>query len=205
MAAVLKDNSTKREGSVRVRSSRGIPVLEETYQYLVVADAVNEPYLSVLAAPGLPVVNETLSPSGFARCISINAERDTRNPLLWNVRADFSCVVVGWSGGGGGGGGSEIQPTEWTPIYETKFERLQEVSKVDKNGAPVVNSAGQMFPEGITLARKIPVWEFFQFEPASVSDETIIARSETINSTTFRGRTARTLLLTVLNSAVGFY
>jgi hypothetical protein len=91
------------------------------------------------------------------------------------------------------------------PIYETKFERLQEVVTVDKDGDPIANSAGQPFPGGMTVTRLIPIWEFFQLEPESVTDEVIMDRNETVNSTTFKGRAAKTLLLTVNSSVVGYY
>jgi hypothetical protein len=96
-------------------------------------------------------------------------------------------------------------PSEWIPIYETKFERISENVSKDIDGDAVANSAGQPFETGIILSRFIPVWEFFQFESATVTDETIIGRNEKLNNGTFRGRAEKTLLLTVMSSVVGFY
>jgi hypothetical protein len=119
------------------------------------------------------------------------------------VTCEFSSEVEEKTGGNQGS--PYTAPTAWVPVYETKFERFQEVVNKDLSDDPIVNSAGQSFPEAITVTRKIPMWEFFQFEPSSVTDEVIIARSETVNNATFRTRPAGTLLLTVLTSVIGFY
>jgi hypothetical protein len=105
------------------------------------------------------------------------------------------------------GGADEFgsDPVEWTPIYETRFERMSEIVNVDVNGDPIDNSQGWMFPEGMTRSRFIPIWTFFQFEPPTVTDETIITRNEVVNSGTFKGRPAKTLLCTVVKSTIGFY
>jgi len=82
---------------------------------------------------------------------------------------------------------------------------MSEIVNVDASGDPITNSANEMFPEGMTRARFIPIWTFFQFEPPTVTDETIIARNEVVNSGTFKGRAAKTLLCTVVKSTIGFY
>lgn len=203
MSTSVKDGTVKRDGSVRLRSQKGVPILEETYSFLVVATSKSESYLSVIGTAGLPVVGLTLSPSGFGICQTKNATRRTDNPYYWDVTCEFSSNVD--ENTGGNQNDPYTSPTAWIPVYETKFERLQEVATVDANGDPIANSAGQAFPDGITVTRKIPVWEFFQFEPATVSDQTIIDRSETVNNATFKGRAENTLFLTVLSSVIGFY
>jgi hypothetical protein len=62
-----------------------------------------------------------------------------------------------------------------------------------------------MVPEGMTRTRFIPIWSFFQFEAPTVTDETIIGRNEVVNSGTFKGRAAKTLLCTIVKSTIGFY
>jgi hypothetical protein len=203
MSTSIVDNTTKREGECRIRSQKGVPILEETYSYLVVATSKDEPYVQVLDTPGLPLVGLTVSPSGFGICQTKNATRNTDNPLYWIVKCDFSSDVEERSGGNQNN--PYTSPTAWVPVYETKFERVQELVNKDLRNFAVINSAGQSFPEAITVTRKIPMWEFFQFEPATVTDEQVIDRSETVNVSTFRGRDAGTLLLTVLSSVIGFY
>jgi hypothetical protein len=72
-------------------------------------------------------------------------------------------------------------------------------------GVKVVNSKGENFPDGMVRNRFIPIWTFFQFEPPTVTDETIITRNEIVNASTFKGRPAKTLLCTVVKSTIGFY
>lgn len=200
MALTLRGE--KREGGIRIRSKSGLPIIEETWHYVVVSDTPNTTRLDVVLLDGLPRVNVTTSSSGLTVCRSKSAERRSENALVWDVTCEFSSEVDE---------GSEQQdpeaedPNEWVPVYETKFERLQENVTKDVNGDPVENGDGEAFPTGLTISRFIPCWEFYQFEPASVSDEDVIGRNETLNDATFKGRAAETLLLTVLSSTVGFY
>lgn len=191
----------KREGQASIRSAGGTPVLDETYHFLVKSDDKNNSRINILGTPGLPIVGVTVSAFGISVCKGKSAVRREDQPLYWDVTCEFSSEV------------SESQssqnprsdPEVWVPIYETKFERLQEVVTKDFSGTSIANSAGQPFENGLSISRFIPVWEFFQIESASVTDETIIDRNETVNTSTFKGRAAKTLLLTIMSSQIGFY
>lgn len=191
----------QRQGRGGIRSSGGVPILDETYHYLVEMAATTADRIDVLAVSGVPQVGITQSAGGYAICKNVDAVRREDQRLYWDVTATFSSEVDERQ---------DVQnvsgnPTEWIPIYETKFERLQEVVTKDWSNVAIANSAGQPFETGIIRSRFIPIWEFYQFEPASVTDETVIDRNETVNSAEFKGRAAKTLLCTVLSSVVGFY
>lgn len=191
----------KRAGEGRIRSSGGVAIFEETYEYLVKSDNKENSRINIITTPGLPVVNVTQSAFGFTICKTKDATRREENPLYWDVTCEFSSEVDERQSGQD----PETDPTEWLPIYETKFERLQEVVTKDLDDDAIANSAGQPYETGLTISRFIPVWEFYQFEAASITDEQVIDRNEVINSTTFKGRAAETLLLSVMSSVVGFY
>ncbi len=192
-----------RQATISLRSRSGIPVVEETYYFRVESDVKDESRAAVLLTPGLPILNESVSVEGFGICNGLQADRDPVNAFWWLVTATFSSEVG--EGQGPDGNNPSSDPTAWIPVYETKFERLQEVVTVDKNGDPIANSAGQPFPTGMTITRMIPIWEFYQIEPATVDDETILDRNETVNDDEFKGRPEGTLLLTVNSSVIGFY
>lgn len=202
MASSIVGNAEKRSGSCSVSSSNGMPVLNESYSYTVRSDDKEATRISILYdTPNLPRVGQTFSAYGQAICKNVNATRRENNPYYWDVTCTFSSEVDE---------GQDQQdpnsaPEEWVPIRETKFERLQENVSRDKDGTVIANSAGQPFQSGLTISRFIPIWEFWQFEPATVTDEILIARNETINSTSFKGKAAKTLLLTIMSSKVGFY
>lgn len=191
----------RRAGRSSVRSSGGVPILDETYHYLVEASSITEDRLTVLATSGLPQVNITVSSGGYAVCRTVDAVRREEQRTLWDVTATFSSEVEERQSTQSVSG----NPVEWIPIYETKFERLQEIVTKDAAGNAVANSAGQPFENGLQRSRFIPIWEFYQFELETVTDETVIGRNEVVNSTPFKGRAAQTLLCTVLSSVVGFY
>jgi hypothetical protein len=190
-----------RPAQISIRSNGGIPLLDETYHFLVRAESKNTSRLLVVTTPGLPVVGVTVSSFGFSVCKSKVAVRRENQADLWDVTCEFSSEVDEKQSNQD----PSSDPSTWVPIYETKFERVQMVVTRDYAGTAIANSAGQPFPNGMTITRKLPQWEFYQFEPASVSDETVIARSETTNSGAFKGRPARTLLCVVLSSQLGFY
>lgn len=203
MATSIIDGVPTREGNCRIRSSKGLPIFDETYSWFVRATTRDEPYLDVLQTSGLPIVNQTVSPGGIGVCRSKSGTRDPMNPTLWKITCEFSSEVE--ENTGGNQGSPYSAPETWIPVYETKFERLQEVVTVDVNGEPIANSVGQPFPGGMTITRMIPVWEFFQFESASITDQKILDRNETVNTAKFKGREPKTLLLTVNSSVIGYY
>jgi len=201
--SIISVSGPKREGSCSIRASKSGPVLDETYSYIVKCSAKDEDYTNVLDASAgiaLPLVGITISPTGFGICRAKKATRREQNPFYWDVTCDFSSEVQE----GADNQDPRTDPVTWVPVYETKFERMQEVVTKDLAGTKIANSAGQPFPVGLTISRFIPVWEFYQIEPP-ISDETLIDRNENINSGTFKGRAAKSLLLTVLSSQVGFY
>jgi hypothetical protein len=191
----------KRLGQMRITNAGGIPRLEETYEFLVDAHDRFTSQFSVSQTPGLPIVNITPSAFGLTICRSKTVTRDEQIATLWHVVCEFSSEVEE----GQDNQDPNTDPTAWIPIYETKFERVPIVVTKDFAGDPIVNSAGEAFPNGLTVTRKLPMWEFYQFEPATVSDEQVISRSEVTNSASFRGRPAHTLLCTVMSSSIGFY
>lgn len=197
-ATVLGEQS---EGRSSVRSSGGVPVLDESYHYLVRTTSAAEDRTTVLSASGLPQVGITLSAGGIAVCKNVDAVRRADQRTLWDVTATFSSEVDERQATQSVSG----DPTEWVPIYETKFERLQEIMTEDADGDAIANSAGQPFETGIVRSRFIPIWEFYQFEPASVTDEQVLERNETVNSEIFKGKDIHTLLCTVMSSVIGFY
>ena len=193
-------------GNVRLRSTNGVPVLEETYAFTVIAAAANESYASLLNTPGLPIVGQTVSTLGLTVCNSLNGTRNPSNAFLWEFIGEFSSEVEDRQGAQNAAGDpASFDPETWVPVRETKSERITEVSLVDASGNAIANSAGQLFPSGITRTRRLPVWEFFQFESGSVTDETVWERSEVVNNATFKTKPEKTLLCVVLSSVVGFY
>ena len=192
----------RREGETRVRSSDGIPVFESTYHFLVKADSLSASRLSILRdTVGLPIPGQTYLLDGFAMCRASNAVRRADQPLYWDVTCEFSTEVKETQSSQNPGS----DPTAWIPLYITKFERITEVVTKDASGVAIANSAGQPFENGMTRTRSIVIWDLVQFEPATVTDEQIADRNETVNDDTFKGRAAHTLLLCVQSSEIGFY
>lgn len=201
----IVDSSEGREGSGRLRKQGGGPVIEETYTYLIKADHVYQTRAEILLTTvGLPGLG-TVGPFGITICKSVDIKRRPETALYWDATAEFSSEVEDGSGDPETPGGTVFTPEAWIPEYETKFERVQQVVTKDRAGVAVVNSAGQAFETGVSITRHIPLWEFYQFEPITTTQQTIIQRSETVNSAVFKGRAAKTLLCVVLSAIAGRY
>ena len=199
----------RREGSCSLATRGGLPVYEEQYHYIVKADSVTQERVEIIATPGLPTPgpNGSTTANGFAVCTTLNATRREANALYWDVTATFTSEVDEGIGATTlvPGTPQQTSPTEWVPVYETKMERTQEVVAKDIDGVAVANSAGFAFETGLTIGRYIPIWDLYQFEPDTVTDEDIIDRNETTNEVTFKGKAAGTLLLTVVDSVIWRY
>jgi hypothetical protein len=191
----------QRKGQATLRSRRGVPVFEESYYYLVQADDPGQQRLEILRTPGLPLPGRDTSAGGLAVCTSNSANQREDNLLLWDVQSDYSSEVEE----GQDSQDPDTDPQAWIPVYETKFERIQEPASKDRLDAPIANSAGAPFEVGVMLSRFIPIWEFYQIEAATVTDEQLLERNEVTNSGVFKGRPAKSLLCTVLSSSLGFF
>jgi hypothetical protein len=206
MSTSIRGSNFARPGNAKIRSKGGFPVYECQYTFIVEATTTNESYANVIQTTGLPIVGLDRDPTGYAICTGKVATRRIENTKIWDVVCDFSSEIDDSSGSSGD---PTTDPGEWVPIWETKYERYQELVTRDINGDAVANSAGQIFQNGLTITRKIPVWEFFQIESAGISDKQIIDRSDVVNSAAFSrgGETyaAKTLLCNVLSSVVGRY
>lgn len=204
---VIVNNKEQRQGDAKIRSQGGRPVLEETYYFRIRSDYVGQTRAEILLlTESLPQIGMA-GQWGMTVCTGVDIVRDEKATLYWDATATFSSEIEEGSGAPPSDGQSQtFEPEAWVPMYETKFERIQEVVTKDASGNAIANSAGQAFETGLTRTRHIPVWEFYQFESASITDEEIIDRSETVNSATFgTNRAAKTLLCVVLSSVVGTY
>ena len=189
-----------REGSGRLSQRAGQPIYEETRNYIVQADYVGQSRYEILTqTPGLPRLGQFTS--GFATCQSIDAILRTEQGLIYDCPAEFSSEVQEDQDGSQD---RPEQPDTWIPIYEIKKERITEVASEDRDNKKFANSFGDPFEDSIELGRFIPIYDFYQFEAATISDETMLKRNETTNSATFRGFEEDTLLLYV-ESVVGRY
>lgn len=189
----------KRGGSIR--RTGGQLVFEHQEEYFVEADTLSQDYDDILLTPGLPVAGLTIKDNAI--CTGKSAESDPINPLIWNVTVDFSSEVQ--DNQNGSEEGQTGDPTAFIPIAELAYETYSDVSLIDADGDPVVNSAGQPFETGFMRPRTLVRYDFEQFEPTTTTDDDIADRNETVNTSTFKGKAAKTLKLSVRSATIGYY
>lgn len=196
----------KRQGSITIRPGKnGVLVQEQPFYVTVMADYKFQDRVAIiLNTPGMPRFGQIYA--GGLAVKSINAERDEDDPLRWHVTITASSEVEEDQETRNESSGSpSSNPIEWIPIANVRFEAYDEVLKKDINGKKWVNSAKKPFETGLVRQRRIAMVAFSQFEPASTKLETIMDRCDTINSTEYKGKDEKTLLLNVEGATIGTY
>lgn len=194
----------KRKGEFYTFLRDGQIVYECTYYYTIRTDDKTYSRKYVLDnTQGLPRVNEDLDDDGLAICSSVRLERREDNPKIWDATVQFQSVVE--QGNAIAGTTGSFDPTTWIPRRKTIFFQKEEVTRVDASGNAYVNSADDALTGIPPRMRTLVAWRFIQFESATVTDEQIAERNDTVNGSTFKGRAAKTLLLNVEDSEVGTY
>lgn len=198
---VLQD---KREGDVNVSLRDGMPIYQATWHYRLIAASPAMTRKEVLQFPGVPVVGDTVDDDAFGVCESVRADRSAENPIIWDITAIFTTLVMTVDVGGTQGNPSS-DPTTWTPRRKTIFYQKDHWFYKDTLNKLYLNSAGQWLTGIPARKRTLVAWRFVQFEPATVTDEQIADRNEKTNASTFKGKAARTLLCCVEDSEIGNY
>jgi hypothetical protein len=192
----------KRKGAATLSKQKGQSL---SFKYPVeywVAAQPGEDRLDVITTPGLPLVGVT---NGLGlTCVSKNATRDEVNTGYWTVVCEFESSNDGQEQDPNN---PSDDPTTWIPIAKITFELKEKVIWTDKSSSPkkIVNSANQPFDTPLVELRSISCLDFVQFESASLSLKTITDRNNCINTSTFRGYAAKTILLTVREAEIGYF
>lgn len=206
MPTLLTTEGT-RVGGIRATYSKGFVDREEDWHFLVDGgrngngSPLNIDRSTILFnTPGLPIIGVTVL-NGML-CIGGDATRKDENASIFDVNLTFSTSI---DQDDASNGQQQGDPTTWIPVRRTMWEIKEEVSETDASGNAIVNTADQPFSTKMVRRRRLPAWEFTQFEPLSVTDDDIIARAEVMNSSSYKGKPAKTWLCTVQDSTVGFY
>ena len=199
MPTLLTPTGT-REGGIRASYDKGFITREEDYHFVVQADDLQQARSEILfSTAGLPVIGQTVF-NGML-CKGATGDRQKDHGLRWDAVFTFSNAVDEDDNQQQNTG----DPQLWVPIRRTMFERIEEIMTKDASGTRIATSAGQPFDTGISIGRHLPLWEFTQWESIGVSDFDIIGRNETVNTSSIWGGAAKTWLLKVVDSVVGFY
>lgn len=191
----------KRQGDMTISLRDGQRVYECMYYYTIRGDAKTDSRKYIAEnTTGLPVVGLSTDDDNTGLCSSLRVDRRPDNPIIWDATARFESLIEQ-----GNSLASGADPIAWIPRRKTIFFNKQEVSPTDATGAAYVNSAGDHLTGVQPRMRTLVGWRFIQFEAATVTDETIADRNETVNASTYKGRAAKTLLLTVEDSEVGTF
>ncbi|HAC91383.1 MAG TPA: hypothetical protein DCF63_12255 [Planctomycetaceae bacterium] len=158
----------------------------------------------LLLTPGLPIVGLLYGPL-LATCTSKSATRRTDHPLYWDVTCEFETSREQQRQDPNN---PSDNPTTWIPVFKVdSFISKPRVVTTDKSSPtkPIRNSAKQPFEEPLTVNRLLDPFSFTQFENPTQSLDDIMGRNENVNSSSFLGFGARTLLLNLTGAELGYY
>jgi hypothetical protein len=196
-----------RQGQASVKKGQGTTLTYTSqWHFLVVTDDKNTSREEVLfGTPGLPVVG-LIYGAIQAICTGIDANRKKEEPTYWDVTCTFDTGSE--SQKQSASDPTSLDPTTWIPVFVVdSFETRDKVLKEDFSPTPkkCVNSAGSEFSEPLAVAETLCSFSFTQFEDPSLTLNTILARNEKVNATTFLGYTPRTLKLNVTKAEQGYF
>lgn len=215
MASEIVGEMRTGTASLRDSGNNGLS-FESTAEFLVVA---SDKYVSkeevLLLTPGLPIVGLMYGPLG-ATCTSKDAERHKDHASYWIVKCSFE---TGRERQKQNPNNPSPDPKTWIPVFRIdSFIVKEKVVAEDKTPASAGNvnfgttgpykcrnSARQPFEEPFTEKKLLCQFSFEQFEDPSQDINDIIDRNDSVNSATFAGRDARTLLINVTGAELGFY
>jgi hypothetical protein len=189
-------SAPKPVGGFTLTGKKGQLIAKETYEWWLTADSDNPTYDSILATPGFPVPYQALAQYGM--CTDSSCDRVPGKRRLWKVSASFSSDIDS-------DGNSGTNPVSWTPVRETYLEPYQEVELRDKDGKAYTNGTGTPFASAPSVDKDNLRWDFYQFDPITVTDTNIRDVNNTINDATYLGCAKHTLLLKIRKSTVGYW
>lgn len=207
----------KRGGSAKI-SQQGRTGLSfsSSIEFLVVASDTTVTREEILLfTPGLPVVGVVYGAIG-ATCVSKDCKRRTDHALYWDVTCEFETAREEQRQDQNN---PSPDPTTWIPIFKVdSFISKPRVVTVDKTPAAagnvnfgfpgpytIHNSARQPFDEPLTVNRLLAQFSCVQFEDPTQDLDIIMDRNEKVNSLSFAGFGARTLLLNVVGAELGTF
>lgn len=159
-----------------------------------------------MSTSGLPVVNYTtitLANGLQAVCRNKSATQDKKNRLIWTVRCDFDTAAQGSSDEDSSEEQQTGDPTGWTPRINIKFEEFEEYSATDLDGKPYMTSAGEPLGSGFPVKKDILVWNFTQYESASLDSDTLSLRNGALNNAAWRNYAEKTWKCQISNAVLG--
>lgn len=187
----------KRTGeSIRLAIKKGRLTTVETIEFWLHADSDNPSWNSILSTTGYPIPHA--ASAEFGLCKTSECKKVTSR--LYSITATFESDVEDDTNQSRGS-----DPTAWVPQRETNLEPYQEVRLTDLDNKAYTNGAGVPFASAPAIDMDMIRWDFFQFEPETVTDEQVSLLNNTINNQTYKGKAKHTLLLKVRKSTIGTY
>jgi hypothetical protein len=197
----------KRSGSGSVkRGESNSLTFSSSYTFLVVTDSKSVTREEVLLqTPGLPIVGLLYGPYQLV-CTSKSCTRSEVNPLYWDVVCEFESNKEDQKQDPNN---PSDNPTSWVPVFKvdsfTTKEKVITEDRTTPTAKTISNSAETPFETPLTETKTLAQFSFVQFEDASQDLKTLMDRNDTVNKTSFAGRSARTLLLELSGAELGYF
>lgn len=158
-----------------------------------------------------PVVGDLLDSTSGMVLKTIDPQQDSQNPNVWMLTLNYGYITAETSGGGSGGGGGfgEINPVLRPPIVQGHtMERQKAIESLPGNGPgnerPLLWSNGRPMVPLPELTEYLPTLYVQQFENG-FSRAAASPVLGSVNSTTFVGFPAKTVICTKLDGDLVFW
>ncbi len=183
MATITEHNESPSGGDVQEQFGR-------KYRRHFIVDTGNETLgpAYVMSLGGLPALFAPYAYGGESDAGALVTNRDFKRRSgarhIWDVEIEYSTKSLE-------PGQQNDNPTERPPDVAWESERVEEVADLDRNGNPILNTAGQPYDPPLMRDYKLRTLVYTRNEPTfdwSLS----LDYEDTINSSTFLGKPAFT-------------
>lgn len=171
-------------------------------RFRVVSDVMNESESVIEGAAGLPALFDPHPTDAGSLLISFTLDQDEEEPFFWTVECRYSPLTFGSSGGSNIARSDPAQRTEdplaRPAVITLDSDPYEKPAVRDIDGLPIVNSANDRFDPPLMKQASRPTFTISK-NVASVDYLAWRTAHNTINSATYLGFTAGTLMLVKLS------
>lgn len=162
--SVISVKETAASGSQR-QNEKNLEIRHEfTREFIVRTSNEADDERVVEKAKGIPKIGEGMGNGTSAVCVEVNPARDPENIKTWRVAAIYRYYEADENKSGQTDKAVQEKVDE-PPSIRSGCAYEEAPLYADRDGNPVVNSAGDPFAERPTGRRKIPWVEITRFEP----------------------------------------
>ena len=164
---------------------------DHTRRFIAVTNAGEGSY-AVASAAGVPAIGSAHPEDAVALCVDVDAKVVGSEPNVWNISCKYTNDLPEEDI-------DDDDPTSQRPVSDWSFEEMSRYASEDRDGNPILNSAGDRYEDPIEIVDSFPTLSI-KVNKLSFSAADAYAYNNSVNSDTYRGAAPGTLRVRITAS-----